>query len=798
MQRAVFLFALFFTVFYLFPRETDEIGGDVLKRNVLLAYKDTLRKQRNELARSQYYLGYGNLTGFKLSYQDNLENRNILLWPFREYSREHPWTENQDHSILPNEVSDKVKLFYCLDPVVSSGKAYHLNISGHVYGEFLVSETAQSLKPFSFRLPQYLWEYYRYFQQEQYEDEKQRYEQDPENNSLPQEIVDTDEKIGNITTYKDGLIDLRIDSLASSYPDLDISKNGLAVYDDAVLVVLSLTLKNRTEADSNSFDMFGVYFQNTGELVALTRSAKFRGNHALPHFTMDEANFNKSKTLMARLVNATNIEEDVSLEDINRSLLLSQLLCELVSYFQFEKTAFTQQELRFIDDELQDPKGVPLPKRLPELEISRSVIYSPDCALLVETTPEKPLVGNKLEVTMNQIYRFFVLLVVLQFLNLNLFRRQTNANQTPSRLSNVSKFSIFLLSLYDSIVCLMSVLYLWNTQVSLVCTCLGSLSGILFIGLEVRYMTSISYTQANERGTTLWEILRGSRQNAVAENTNETGGTPETGETNVVNGTANENGPANANPNVNANNWLYFDESSVLVRYIVTGFMISLIFLNMMLSASLWRVSVRHVIEYIGCLLINSYWVPQFFRNTLKNRRKTFLWEFVFGSSMVRLVPIVYLCLNRSNPFRHGYNPTLVITVSGWLLFQIFMLYLQSSLGPRFWVSERWLPEQYHYHPVMSVADLENGFASDILASMKPHLGESGVSFCDLDCPICMSTVTVPVLSNDTAKNKKTYETMMKNVMVTPCHHIFHTSCLEGWMVHKLQCPVCRCPLPPV
>ena len=98
----------------------------------------------------------------------------------------------------------------------------------------------------------------------------------------------------------------------------------------------------------------------------------------------------------------------------------------------------------------------------------------------------------------------------------------------------------------------------------------------------------------------------------------------------------------------------------------------------------------------------------------------------------------------------------------------------------------------------MSVADLENGFASDILASMKPHLGESGVSFCDLDCPICMSTVTVPVLSNDTAKNKKTYETMMKNVMVTPCHHIFHTSCLEGWMVHKLQCPVCRCPLPPV
>lgn len=794
MQRGALLFVLFFVLFYVFLRD-DEVDGEVLKAFVLQTYKNTLVQNRNDLAQSEYYMGYGNLTGLELSYQDLLDHKNALLWPFHHYSKAHPWAESQNFSLLPDLVSSKVKLFLALDPVEPSGKAYHLNISGSLHGEFRV-QTENKPKPYSFRLPQYLWDFYHYSRQEQYEDEKQRYELDPENNPRPEEYDYDAVKIGNITTYTEGVIELRIDSLENVYPDLNVAKYGLGLYDDAVLVILSLLLKNRTEADTNSFDMFGVYFQDTGALVGLTRSAKFRGNYALPHFTMNESNFNKTKMLMSRLVNATNIENEIGLDDIRRSLFLSQQLCELVSYFQFEKTDFNRDELRYIDDELQHPQGVPLPSRLPALEISHSLIYSPDCGLVMETTPEKPLSGKMLEVTMRQVYHFFILLIVVEFLNLNLFRRHTNVNRTPSRLTNVSKFTIFFLSLYDSILCLFSVLYLWNRRVSLVCTCLGLLSGILFVGLEVRYMTSISYNQANERGTTLWEMLRGSRETPTDTQPTEQE-TAETGQGETVTPPPTVVTPPQPTTTP-ANNWFYFDESSVLISFIMTGFMLSLVFLNMMASATLWRVSVRRWAETIVFLLINSYWVPQFFRNTLKNRRKTFEWEFVFGSSMVRLVPLVYLCLDKSNPFRHAYNPALVATVVLWLFLQIFMLYLQSTLGARFWVSERWLPEQYNYHPLMNVADLEHGFASDILASMKPRSDESGVSSCDLDCPICMSTVIIPVLVADTTKNMKQHEKMMKEVMVTPCHHIFHTRCLEDWMIHKLQCPVCRCPLPPV
>ena len=35
-----------------------------------------------------------------------------------------------------------------------------------------------------------------------------------------------------------------------------------------------------------------------------------------------------------------------------------------------------------------------------------------------------------------------------------------------------------------------------------------------------------------------------------------------------------------------------------------------------------------------------------------------------------------------------------------------------------------------------------------------------------------------------------------RQYMVTPCRHIFHTACLEGWMRYRLQCPICRDVLP--
>lgn len=30
------------------------------------------------------------------------------------------------------------------------------------------------------------------------------------------------------------------------------------------------------------------------------------------------------------------------------------------------------------------------------------------------------------------------------------------------------------------------------------------------------------------------------------------------------------------------------------------------------------------------------------------------------------------------------------------------------------------------------------------------------------------------------------------NHMLTPCKHLFHSDCLEKWIINKLECPCCR------
>ena len=34
-----------------------------------------------------------------------------------------------------------------------------------------------------------------------------------------------------------------------------------------------------------------------------------------------------------------------------------------------------------------------------------------------------------------------------------------------------------------------------------------------------------------------------------------------------------------------------------------------------------------------------------------------------------------------------------------------------------------------------------------------------------------------------------------KKYMLTPCHHVFHTECLESWFKNKKECPNCRTPM---
>ena len=54
------------------------------------------------------------------------------------------------------------------------------------------------------------------------------------------------------------------------------------------------------------------------------------------------------------------------------------------------------------------------------------------------------------------------------------------------------------------------------------------------------------------------------------------------------------------------------------------------------------------------------------------------------------------------------------------------------------------------------------------------------------ECSICMGDIDADQGAEE------------PNHSVTPCDHVFHDICLSQWMDLKMECPVCRAPLPPV
>lgn len=798
-DRQTLLFFIIMFIFLSLPNGADQ-PHSTKDKNTLLTYQESLKQNQRELIASEYHTGYGNLTGLKLSYVDSLDNKNVLDWPFHKYSKKKPWVEDEKYSLFPNEVSGKVKDFWGNDPideVDTNSPAYLLNITGKAHGEFEVDKPKKQLKKYILPLPSYLQEYFDSYTRGRREEQKERYDEDPENNPPPDDLGAVPDKIGNFTEDS-GKLSISIKSFDYNYRHPGMSKflynKTRDSINDAVMVEVKLNLVDNPEINRHELNTLGVYFQRTGSLVSSTSSAKFSGFNALPHFAMGEDNFNTSKLLMSQFLNITDIDRDINMDEMNSDITRSIQQCEYITFLQFEKTEYLKRQLQDIDEELMNPSGIPIPQQIPQIEVKDALLYSPDCGIMINLKADTKLRGNKIEVTDRQFKKILIFFLILVLLQLFIFIRQIKETTTPGQMSNISTSTLSIIGFQDSLIALFFLLISTLTEsLYLLFSCVAVISFITCAVFEMRFIVSVMVNQGNERGTTWWEVLRGSVNRNERGNSNADGAdgdnTPDT----------NEPTPVLAAPMPGAN-----DEARYSNGLFASGFSLTIIATFFILNVLTWRVKYRQIFEYVGLLAISSYWTPQFLRNTLKNRRKAFSWEFILGTSLIRLLPIWYFCLYEQNPLRHHYDPVMAMVITAWYALQIALLSFQQILGPRFWLNEKWLPKAYDYHPFLDISDLENGFASDILSNIRAQNedpAKSDIITCKVDCTICMNEIELPIGVNpESKKPTRQHADKLKGqqYMITPCRHIFHTECLEDWMKYKLQCPVCRNALPPI
>ena len=526
--------------------------------------------------------------------------------------------------------------------------------------------------------------------------------------------------------------------------------------------------------------------------------------------------------------------------------------CEFVVYLQQHPIDDTTIDLRSLEQELRFPTGASMPAT-PSIRMS-TLIFSPDCGFVLESkgppdfAPQQGLHlnGRKLESFMRVSRRCILIFAALVCAQVFLLLRQMKDTSTPSTRSRVSFYSIAMMALGDGFACmgvLVVSMFVDAAFLPLITTAFLSFLCVSFFGMK--FLMDIWTVQAPERQERDRERQRERDRRsaaATAATTSPATATPRPplivtaagADTLPLPVTARRPAIGDATPVIlppdqdldaaeaadNAatqttpQTTLGSARREMSALYSKFYFLLlGIIFLS--LHATTWPTTLRTIYSNVLAFLYLSFWLPQIHRNVIRNCRKALRWEFVVGESLLRVTPFLYFYIVPNNVLFIDNDPNAAYILIGWLWIQAWALVSQEILGPRFFVPNGWAPPAYDYHPILREEDEEAGATMPIgftqatadpssPPAIKPGENkEKGKKV--FDCAICTEDIEVPVVpaasGGEAESNAAVLGSMVfsrRSYMVTPCRHIFHSGCLEGWMRYRLQCPICRETLPPL
>ncbi|CAG8973447.1 hypothetical protein HYALB_00006473 [Hymenoscyphus albidus] len=516
-----------------------------------------------------------------------------------------------------------------------------------------------------------------------------------------------------------------------------------------------------------------------------------------------------------------------------------------------------QDVVKAIEQELRYPNGAPIPA-IPQLQMS-TVMFSPDCGFILESkgppgfSPKEGehLVGKKQESWLHDIEHWLLMFALVMFGQILLLKVQSKEASTPSTIGRVSLYTVTMMLLGDAF--LFSILSFLTTLAPNLfpSSLLSAFSALLSVALSLKFVGAVYNVQEPESRERLRlrqaaEAASRPPQSTVTPQVaaaqaivGAQGHDPTTATTAPINPTITPDPPiiipsdqeldieiadrmaaAQARlarpllPTTNTPAAPIQPPSSSTFTALYIRSVIGLTFLLFLsASASSWSTPFRSAYVHIISIFYLSFWLPQIRRNIVRNCRKALLWKFVVGQSVLRLLPFAYFYVKEDNVLFSETDWKAFWVYAGWVWIQIWILISQEILGPRWCVPKGWTEEGWDYHPILLEDNAEAGGLPIGLVQIpagSPTLSRSDTwssedrkrkdgTFRSVDCAICMQVLEVPVVAAGEDAGSANSVTGLLNrrlYMVTPCRHVFHSQCLEGWMRFRLQCPICRENLP--
>ncbi|THH29492.1 hypothetical protein EUX98_g4697 [Antrodiella citrinella] len=559
---------------------------------------------------------------------------------------------------------------------------------------------------------------------------------------------------------------------------------------DVAIIHGKIDLADPSTEEELRLEFDGVHFLSNGSIYTLAeptgRWADLREASALvPPQRMNETGHAIEAELAGRL---SKLREKLNLgaleldkPDESNS---PQSRCSFQFFSQLNSTSLPLPVLQEIEQEIDKPTGISVVGSPPL--IMQGVLISRNCGILYEL---KEMTGVKSQSLYRRITTYAGASTIMNLIILLLLSRQIARSRSATGLARVSRYPFFLQSLVDAISFVghitMAIIADGRPSISVVAP--AGIACILFV-YEAQFAVLIGQIQAPEDAVTPTPTPPPPRAPTPApapisrEPQDDSSNTPNVDVPVIAVTPPTQPPPAAIVPPEPPRTFFHFfihhirtDPGARL--WTILSFCLIVVFrVVIMLSLPLL---------FVGSLY-GFLWAPQLYRSVRRGRSSGLHAEYVIGVTLCRLFFILYFLYCPKNILDVEPRPW-IWCVALVMFIQIGVLLLQERFGPTFFLPQRMTrkTQTYDYHPAIPLPDPE---------APEQSLG---------DCSICMDAILVDSSLHQRGDDEKERmlglgrwgqaASMRKSYSLAPCHHLFHTACLERWLAIK-----CRRPLPPL
>ena len=195
-------------------------------------------------------------------------------------------------------------------------------------------------------------------------------------------------------------------------------------------------------------------------------------------------------------------------------------------------------------------------------------------------------------------------------------------------------------------------------------------------------------------------------------------------------------------------------------------------------------------------LLFLGTWLGQIIYSAKKGTKPSMPFSYIFFVTLFKSFIPIYLKCNPNSIFSFKPNYLKVIILDSVLYIEAIILSFQKLFGPKFFLTKKYKHPKFDYY------------------KQEKEIEEKDKN---QECVICLDNIgKIPQNEEENSMNEnhgkfdlekylhelvKKYYNKNRNkgpFMLTPCHHLFHTKCLELWLEQKNECPYCRQKIPPL